>query len=220
MMFLCSGLAAAQAANQASGDLGGVGENTRLMGTVFDVAGNPLSDVLIWVVNDNAPAAQARGRTRKTGNYLVRDMTSLYTERDTQGIVARARYEREGHRTVTARVAIPKNGVERLNPILARDDESLDFDGYCVVLVGAVTNAKGKGVKGAVAEVRENGATIAKAEPTKGNGEFELVLWNAAETVDLVVTGAGGESKTVSLTLEDAPQPDLVMTRQVTVSLD
>ena len=53
-------------------DAAAEGDNTRLTGTAFDLEGNAMSDVTIWVTNDNAPATRVRSKSRKTGNYLVR----------------------------------------------------------------------------------------------------------------------------------------------------
>ncbi|REJ75096.1 MAG: hypothetical protein DWQ36_05985 [Acidobacteria bacterium] len=202
----------------AGSDLVSGRDNTRLMGTVFDVAGNPMTDVMVWVVNDAAPAEQARSRTRKTGNYLVRGMAGLYTERDVNGIIARARFEKDGHETVVARIGIPKNAVERLNPILAPAGQPVVLDGHAAMFVGQVVDEREKGIKGAVVRVLEEGEAIATSEPTKGDGEFEVVVWNAAAELVLEASADGRESR-LEVVLEPPPQPDVVPVRSFTVKL-
>lgn len=205
-----------------SGEFGGVNdrENTRLMGTVFDTAGTPMPDVLIWVVNDEAPAQQARARTRKTGNYLVRGMASLYTERDVYGITARARFEKEGYKTVIARIGISKNGVERLYPVMIPEGEMFDPEGFLAVLVGSVVNAKGKGVKGVVVEAWHDGQQLAASDPTKGSGEFELVLWDVGESVELVAKSKGGVETRSQVALSPRPQVDVLVAQPVNLVME
>lgn len=205
-----------------SGDFGAISdrENTRLMGTVFDTSGQPMPDVLIWVVNDEAPAAQARSRTRKTGNYLVRGMANLYTEHDVYGITARARFEKEGHQTVTARIGISKNGVERLYPVMIPEGEEFAPEGFLAVLVGSVVDTKGKGVKGVVVEALQDGERLAVSEPTKGNGEFEFVLWDVGEMIELVATTKKGDRFESAVPLSPRPQVDVVLAQPVNLVVE
>ena len=218
-------LTAGAHAQQDSGFLGtegaeaGAGDNTRLMGTAFDLEGNPMSDVLIWVVNDDAPAFRVRSKSRKTGNYLVRGMGGLYPRVDQTGIVARASYEKEGYEIVEARVPLNRNAFERVYPILAPAGQKPAIEGVCAVLVGTVSNRKGKGVKGAVVEIRDGGEIIATSEETKKNGEFEILIWHSVAEVDLVISAPGGDPEITPITLEKAPQAEFFLARTLNVSI-
>ncbi len=216
----------AHAQNTSGGFLGtedpeaGAGDNTRLMGTAFDLEGNPMSDVLIWVVNDDAGAFRVRSKSRKTGNYLVRGMGGLYPRIDQVGIVARASYEKEGYETVEARVPLNRNGFERVYPILAPAGQKPALEGVCAVLVGTVSNREsGKGIKGAVVEIRDGGELIATSEETKKNGEFEILIWDSAAEVDLVISAPGGDPEITPITLEKAPQAEFFLARTLNVSI-
>lgn len=224
-LALCCGVARAQEVDSdpfSGADSGRIGDrdNTRLMGTVFDLEGNPLPDVMIWVTNDSAPANRVRSKSRKNGNYLVRGMASLYTVRDHQGLVARARFEREGFATVEAKIAVDKNGIQRVYPILAPEGRSVTIDGVCAVLVGTVTNREGKGIRGAVVELRDGESVVGTSEETRKDGEFEVLVWNSPAELDLVVEAPGKQPRTRRITLQRSPQPDLFLAQSFDVTID
>ncbi len=192
-------------------------DNTRVQGTVFDSSGQPMPEVQIWAQNHNAPADRVRGRTRKTGSYLVRNLIRLYTRDDVYGLTMRMRFEKAGYKTVEAVADVEKNGLTRLFPIMYREDEEPKLSGFCAVLTGTVANAKGKGIKGATVKV--TGGDFAAETTTVGGGEYEVVLWNAPGEVTVMVDSAKGSRQT-AVTIQPAPRPDVLIPQTHDVTID
>ena len=209
----------AAAAQIADGNPSQARDNTRLMGTVFAVDGTPLENVQIQVFNDDAPAEMARGRTRPSGNYLVRNMGALYNRGNLMGIVARARFDKEGYEPAVIRMRIRKNEVERAYVVLAPTETEVELPGTCGVVVGRVVNRKGRGIKGASVSLRSAGEVIAEAGPTKKDGEFELKAWNTDGGLEVVVSAAGQEL-VEAVELVAQTQPDLLLPTEVEIRVE
>ena len=187
-------------------------DNTRVVGTILDSSGNPMSDVDIWYQNDNMPAPRLRAKGRKTGTYLLRNMGRVFSREDYEGIVLRITFERDGHRSVVARVAVQRDGLQQVFPILFREGESMEAEGVRTVLVGRVENKRGKPVKGGgeVTITSGNGEFTATG-PIEKNGEFAVVLWDAPARVNATFKMTKGGVRDEILELTASPQPDLAV---------
>lgn len=187
-------------------------DNTRVVGTILDSSGNPMSDVDIWYQNDNMPAPRLRAKGRKTGTYLLRNMGRVFSREDYEGIVLRITFERDGHRSVVARVAVQRDGLQQVFPILFREGESMEAEGVRTVLVGRVENKRGKPVKGGgeVTITSGNGEFTATG-PIEKNGEFAVVLWDAPARVNATFKMTKGGVRDEILELTPSPQPDLAV---------
>jgi protocatechuate 3,4-dioxygenase beta subunit len=195
-------------------------DNTRVLGAVYDAQGNPLSDVNIWVANDDAPAQRQRTRTRKTGTYLARGIGPLYTEYNVEGITLRLTFEKDGHQTVEATVGVRKNEIAALHPILWPQGVEPAMDGVCVVLTGRVTDARGKPARNATVKVTSGqDSELAVEAPTSKDGAYELLLWNAPRQVRLEVAAAGEPSWSQEISLSDPARLDLVQVATFDVPL-
>ncbi|HUP24941.1 MAG TPA: carboxypeptidase-like regulatory domain-containing protein [Thermoanaerobaculia bacterium] len=168
-------------------------DNTRVGGTVYDASGNPLPEVEIWVANDASPSQRMRTRTRKTGSYLARGLGQLYTERDVYGVVLRLSFELQGHVGVETKVAVEKNALAVLHPILYREGEAMpDGDRLHASLVGVITVSNGKPVREATVRVKSPEDPASSWEAVTGkDGRYELLLWNSPMALELEVTGPG-----------------------------
>lgn len=197
---------------------GAVGDrdNSRVQGTVFDAEGNPMSDVQIWAMNHNSPADRIRARTRKTGTYLLRNFGRIYARDDIYGVTMRVQFEKDGYQSVEVVADVEKNGLTRVFPILYAEGETVEMSGICTMLTGRVTNAKGKGAKGAIVRVTSEDFA-AEAEVAK-SGEFEVLLWNVPSQVTLEVESSDG-SKSVPVELQAPPRADVFLTQTVDVTL-
>ena len=123
-------------ADLRGGDVtGAVGgrDNTRVFGTILDSSGKPLPDVDIWFQNDNMPAPRLRAKGRKTGTFLLRNMGRIFSREDYEGLTVRVTFERNGFRSVIARVAVQRDGSQQLYPILFREGESMEPEGIRTV---------------------------------------------------------------------------------------
>ena len=80
--------------------------------------------------------------------------------------------------------------------------------GVCAVRLGTVLNKKGKGVKGAVVEVREGVEVIVTSEPTQKDGRFEILVGDSAAELELVVNAPGVDPKTLPIVVERSPQAE------------
>lgn len=197
---------------------GAVGDrdNSRVQGTVFDSEGNPMSDVQIWAMNHNSPADRIRARTRKTGTYLLRNFGRIYARDDIYGVTMRVQFERDGYQSVEVVADVEKNGLTRVFPVMYAEGETVAMSGICTMLVGRITNAKGKGVKGATLRVTSDDFA-AEAEASK-SGEFEILLWNVPSQVTLEVESSQG-SKSLPIEIQTPPRADVFLTQTVDVSL-
>ena len=187
-------------------------DNTRVIGTILDSSGNPMSDVDIWYQNDNMPAPRLRAKGRKTGTYLLRNMGRIYSREDFEGLVVRITFERDGHRSVVARVAVQRDGVQQVYPILFQEGESMEADGIRTVLVGRVEDKRGKAVKGGGEVTISSGdGSFSATGPIEKNGEFAVVLWDAPERVNASFKMTKGGVRDEILELRASPQPDLAV---------
>ena len=187
-------------------------DNTRVGGTVYDASGKPLPDVDIWVANDASPSQRMRTRTRKTGSYLARGLGPLYTERDVYGVVLRVSFELPGHRLVEAKVAVEKNALGALYPVLYREGEEPPGAGRLHGrLIGVVTGANGKPVREATVRVRAADEPGFAVETVTGkDGRYELLLWNAPAKVELQVSAAGQQELRREVVFDPPQRPDIV----------
>ena len=147
----------------------------------------------IWVANDASPSQRMRARTRKTGSYLARGLGPIYTERDIYGVVLRVSFELPGHRGVEAKIAVQKNELGTLHPILYREGDAMPAaDRLHVSLSGVVTGSNGKPVREATVRARSAADPALAAEAvTAKDGRYELLLWNAPTQVELEVVAPG-----------------------------
>ena len=187
-------------------------DNTRVIGTILDSSGKPMSDVDIWYQNDNMPAPRLRAKGRKTGTYLLRNMGRVYSREDYEGIVLRITFERNGHRSVVARVAVQRDGAQQVYPILFREGESMEAEGIRTVLVGRVENKRGKPVKGGgEVTITSGDGDFSATGPIEKNGEFAVVLWDAPERVNASFRMTKGGVRDEIIELRASPQPDLAV---------
>ena len=189
----------------------GGGDRTRAMGVVYDSRGAPLTGVQIWVMNDNAPADRIRGRARKTGEYLVRDVGRLYQPEDIQGIALRLRFEVDGYLPVEAVAPVERNGLVEIYPVMWREDEGpSETDTRRLMLTGRVVNSKGKGIKGAAIAITDTtGSALGIETTTLKNGSYRLLLWDVPEVIVVTVTAAGEEQRH-TLSLQGEARHDLL----------
>ncbi|MCY3964861.1 MAG: carboxypeptidase-like regulatory domain-containing protein [Acidobacteria bacterium] len=202
-------------ADLRGGDVtGAVGgrDNTRVFGTILDSSGQPLSDVDIWLQNDNSPAARVRAKGRKTGTYLLRNMGRLYSRDDYEGIVLRITFERDGYRSVLTRVAVQRGGSQQVYPILFREGESMETKGVRTVLVGRVEDKRGKAVKGGgEVTITSGDGEFSAAGPIEKNGEFAVVLWDAPARVNASFKMSKGGERDEIIELKPSPLPDIAI---------
>jgi hypothetical protein len=166
-------------------------DNTRVGGIAYDSSGKPLPDVDIWVANDASPSQRMRTRSRKTGGYLARGLGPLYTEHDIYGVVLRLTFELPGHRMVESKVAVEKNELGTLHPILFREGEEPPSGGdrMAVALSGLVTGKNGKPARGAAVRVSvAEDPSFAAETVTAKDGRYEVLLWNVPTKVQLEVS--------------------------------
>lgn len=187
-------------------------DNTRVGGTVYDASGNPLPEVEIWVANDASPSQRMRTRTRKTGSYLARGLGQLYTERDVYGVVLRLSFELQGHVGVETKVAVEKNAIATLHPILYREGEAMPAnDRLNASLVGVITGPNGKPVREATVRVRSPEDPAASWEAVTGkDGRYELLLWNSPVSLELEVTEPGHQVLRREVTFDPPKRRDVV----------
>lgn len=184
-------------------------DNTRVSGTVYSPAGEPMTDVDIWVQNDDAPADRLRAKTRKTGTFLARGLARLYNERNHTGIALRLTFEKPGHQSVTAVLAVPKNELGTVHPILWPEGSEPRTDEIFLELYGQVTDARGKGAKGARIRVSGVEGDFAAETAAAKDGSYSLLLWRAPSVVRIEVEASGATfSEEVALT--PAERSDLV----------
>ncbi len=187
-------------------------DNTRVFGTILDSSGNPLSDVDIWLQNDNSPAARVRAKGRKTGTYLLRNMGRLYSREDYEHIVLRITFERNGYRSVLTRVSVQRDGAQQVYPILFREGESMEPEGVRTVLVGRVEDKRGKAVKGGgEVTVTSGDGDFTAAGPIEKNGEFAVVLWDAPDRVNASFKMKKGGARDEIIDLKPSPLPDVAV---------
>lgn len=166
-------------------------DNTRVMGTVRDAFGNPINEIEIRVRNNDAPANELIFRTRKTGTYLVRDVSRLWSLENVTGITLRLRFEAVGLEPFETTVGVAKNGLAELHPILWEPGEEKKLGGWCVIVQGDVTDSKGKKLKkgSIVFTSKENPEFRVETEVSKGH--YEALLWAAPADVSLTLTADG-----------------------------
>lgn len=202
-------------ADLRGGDVtGAVGgrDNTRVFGTILDSSGNALPDVDIWFQNDNMPAPRLRAKGRKTGTYLLRNMGRIFSRDDYEGITLRVTFERNGFRSVIARVAVQRDGSQQLYPVLFREGEAMESQGIRTVLAGRVQNSRGKPVKGGgEITITSGDGTFQASGPIEKNGEFAIVLWDAPERVNASFRMTKGGSRDDIIELKPSPQADVVV---------
>lgn len=187
-------------------------DNTRVFGTILDSSGQPLSDVDIWLQNDNSPAARVRAKGRKTGTYLLRNMGRLYSRDDYEGIVLRITFERQGYRSVLTRVAVQRDGSQQVYPILFREGESMEPEGIRTVLVGRVEDKRGKAVKGGgEVTVTSGDGEFTATGPIEKNGEYAVVLWDAPERINASFKLSKGGVRDEVIDIKPSPQLDLAV---------
>ncbi len=215
LVALCAPLSAQEVTSDLSqgADISGAvndRDTTRVFGTIYDSSGAALSKVDIRVFNDQAPANEVRTRSRKTGSYVARNFGRLYTERDIYGLQVRVRFESAGFVPAEIVSAVEKNNGLELNPILWRDGEQPAMDGWCLVLTGKLTNAKGKKVKdGAVRITSPDDPSIDVEATVEKSGIYRAVIWNGPGSLQINATG-NGTSETRPITLDGQPRHDLV----------
>ena len=205
VVALGASAAIAQPADPRGVDIGGSvssRDNTRAYGTVFDVEGNPVPKVDVWVVNDNAPATRLRAKSRSNGVYQVRNVGRLYNTDDIYGIVLRLRFEAPGYEPTEIKVPVEKNALAWVYPILKpKGQPDAGPEGRCIMLRGAVTNDRGKPVKGASVVVTSPDDASLRVEADAPKGEYELLIWDAPERIHVEVSsGDGSGSKGLDLT--------------------
>ncbi len=187
-------------------------DNTRVMGTVYDSQGNPLPKVAIWVANDEIPATRMRSRTRPDGGFLVRSIQRLYTDRpeDRLGIVLRLTFEKEGFRTLVVVAPVARNSLLDVLPVLWREGETPQLDGWCALVQGTVTSAGGKGVKNSTVAITSPLDPDLRVETeTDKSGSYRVLIWNAPASLT-VTAMAGGLSTAKDLNLVGTPRTDMV----------
>lgn len=196
-------------------------DNTRVTGMVYGPEGEPLTDVDIWVSNDDAPAHRLRAKSRKTGSYLVRNMVRLYTEHNLQGINLRLSFEKPGYQTVETRIGVARNELATVSPILWPEGVEPRSPGARMLLSGRIEDARGKPVSRATVTVTVagDGERLAETTAAKG-GEYELLLWDVPEQLELEVTPPGGDPVVRPLTVEAGARADLVLHGSFDVALE
>ena len=215
VLFPIAGLSAQEVTSDVSqgADISGAvtdRDTTRVFGNIYDSSGAMLPRVDIRVFNDAAPANEVRTRSRKTGSYVARNFGRLYTERDLYGLKVRVRFEAAGFKPAEIVSAVEKNNGLELNPILWRDGEQPEMDGWCLVLTGKLTNAKGKKVKDGTVRVTSPDDPNLDIEATvEKNGNYRAVIWNGPGNLQLEATG-NGTTETRPLALDGQPRYDLV----------
>lgn len=202
-------------ADLRGGDVtGAVGgrDNTRVFGTILDSSGNPLPDVDIWFQNDNMPAPRLRAKGRKTGTFLLRNMGRIFSREDYERLTVRVTFERNGFRSVIARVAVQRDGSQQIYPILFREGESMKPEGIRTVLAGRVQNSRGKPVKGGgEVTVASGDGSFQASGPIEKNGEFAVVLWDAPERVNVSFRMTKGGVRDEIVELQPSPQTDVAV---------
>ncbi len=185
-------------------------DNTRVMGTVRDGFGNPINEIEITVRNDDAPASQLIARTRKSGTYLVRDISRLWSRENVTGITLRLRFEGDGLEPFESTVGVAKNGLAELHPILWENGQEKNLGGWCVIVKGTVSDNRGKKVKSAnvVFTSRQNPEFRVEVEAKKG--EYEALLWAAPDTIDVAVEIDGDSAIQDAISFGSDPVTDRV----------
>ncbi|MEE2775929.1 MAG: carboxypeptidase-like regulatory domain-containing protein [Acidobacteriota bacterium] len=210
--------ASAQAPAGAGGDSrgdnveGNIGsrDNTRAYGTVYDPAGKVLGKVDVWVMNDNAPAARMRLKSRPTGSYQVRNVGRLYNQDDIYGIVLRLRFEAPGYRTAEYIVPVERNEIVWLHPVMWPEDQEPSDDVRRVMVMGRLRNAKGKKIKdGSIVVTSPHDASLRVEVAAAKDGSFEALLWNAPSRIT-VQASAGAVTGEKKLDVSAATRHDLV----------
>ncbi len=192
-------------------------DNTRAMGRVFTPAGEGLSNVEIEVRNAKSPAQMIRARTRKGGDYLIRNLGNVFSREDYDGIVIRLRYESPGYEVLETELGIRRDGLEELYVVM-QPEGGAEMEGICTVLRGRVTNSKGKKVKAPQISVSGGGTELAQATGEK-NGDYEIVLWNAPPQVEMKITSSAGD-KAVTLDLQAPADPHAFLPQSFDIQLD
>ncbi len=223
--FLCHPAGAQQTGGDPFGDVGagtgaGPRDNTRVQGTVFNTAGEVMSDVHIWVTNDAAPANRVRAKTRPTGNYLVRNVASLYQPEDIEGILLRVLFQKEGYEDLQTLVGVVKNGIERINVYMLETGETAEMSGTCAALAGRVVNRKGRGAKGVTVRVLSlDGEELIPPIAAEKRGDWEAILWNVdVDEVTVEATGKEGTNRT-NVKLEADNEPQVFTAQKVELTL-
>ena len=139
-------------------------------------------------------------------------MGRIFSREDYEGLTVRVTFERNGFRSVIARVRVQRDGAQQLYPILFREGESMVSQGIRTVLAGRVQDRRGKPVKGGgeVAIASGDGAFQASG-PIEKNGEFAIVLWDAPELVNASFRMTKGGSRDDIIELKPSPQADVVV---------
>ena len=186
-------------------------DNTRVTGVVYDPDGQPLNKVNVWLFNDRAPANPLRARTRKSGLFLVRNLTNIYREEDVHGIYLRARFELEGYQPVEAKLAVERDQLGQVHPIMWPEGTQPQVDGICVLVTGTVSSGpKKKGVRGATVRITAADAPDLLVETVADkSGYYEALLWDVPEVVNVHIEGNGMVNE-VNLRLAGDHRPDLV----------
>ena len=186
-------------------------DNTRVLGTVYDSEGNPQPKVVIWVANNQILSSRVRIRTRSDGSFLVRDIAQLYTQEDVLGIVLRLSFEKEGYEPLEVTVAVERNALAEVHPILWRPEETPQGNDWCIVVQGTVSAAGRKRVKKALVTITSPLDPGFELQAKVGkNGTYRALLWNAPSSLKISATAAGFSSVESTLILEGAPRTNMV----------
>ena len=217
--ILVSGMAGAQPTGPTDFNSGGWTlegsitdrDNTRVLGTVYDSEGNPQPKVVIWVANNQILSSRVRIRTRSDGSFLVRDIAQLYTQEDVLGIVLRLSFEKEGYEPLEVTVAVERNALAEVHPILWRPEETPQGNDWCIVVQGTVSAAGRKRVKQALVTITSPLDPGFELQAKVGkNGTYRALLWNAPASLKISATAAGFSSVESTLILEGAPRTNMV----------
>lgn len=200
---------------------GGVSDrdNTRVMGTAYDSAQQPLTGVQIWVANDTAPATRVRSKTRKTGSYLVRGLPRLYTRDDLYDIDLRVTFEKSGYQTVEAVVNVQRDGLVHVYPVMLKEGEADPRTQMSVLLAGQIVDGNGKPVKGAVLKLSDpSGGDLSLEVPAEKDGTYEVFLWQAPSQLQLSVSSPKGSTEVVA-NLAASPNPRAILAQTVDLTI-
>jgi hypothetical protein len=145
------------------------------------------------------------------GSFLVRDSAQLYTQEDVLGIVLRLSFEKEGYEPLEVTVAVERNALAEVHPILWRPEETPQGNDWCIVVQGTVSAAGRKRVKKALVTITSPLDPGFELQAKVGkNGTYRALLWNAPASLKISATAAGFSSVESTLILKGAPRTNMV----------